>query len=435
MGNHKTILTAGIIIPPLDRLKTGATVDPSKALRAKAITLLSHPPSIMYSIGIKRVCQQVHPGCMISKNALNTVNTIMTITGKNISLKAKEMYQKQGKHTLTSREIQFAMETVLPGELAKHAKSEGTKAVTKYTSDVSTTKRTRKEKRANLSFSVSRTRTLLGADHKRIGETAPIYLCAVLEYLCAEFLELAGNVARDLGKKVIQNRHILLTIKNDEEIKGLIDRQSIALTSSIEHEKSVIPKKVSTDTPKEKQHRWKPGTVAARKVKKLQKTDGLLLQKAPFKRMLRRIAEELSSNTKFAKGFSSNFQASIENQMVRLFSLANTLTKHARRKTVEPTDVQLAFNILYEGRFSGFYGSFDGDKICNNSIGRLASKGGVLRRSRAAVDDVRGFIINMSSSIMKHIVGHTSYRRGVIITLEDCTAGFKDAGILINTNN
>ena len=53
---------------------------------------------------------------------------------------------------------------------------------------------------------------------RRIAVGAPIYLSAVLEYLCAEVLELAGNAASDNKRKVITPRHILLAVANDDEL-------------------------------------------------------------------------------------------------------------------------------------------------------------------------------------------------------------------------
>ncbi|XP_049582302.1 histone H2A-like [Syngnathus scovelli] len=78
--------------------------------------------------------------------------------------------------------------------------------------------------RAGLTFPVGRIHRLLkkGNYAERVGSGAPIYLAAVLEYLCAEILELAGNASQHNKKKRISPRHILLAVKNDEEFNGLL---------------------------------------------------------------------------------------------------------------------------------------------------------------------------------------------------------------------
>ena len=56
----------------------------------------------------------------------------------------------------------------------------------------------------------------------RIGSFAPVYLAAVMEYLTAEILELAGIMARDFGRNKILPRHVLLAVKNDTELDRLL---------------------------------------------------------------------------------------------------------------------------------------------------------------------------------------------------------------------
>ena len=63
---------------------------------------------------------------------------------------------------------------------------------------------------------------------KRMGSGAPVYMAAVLEYLAAEILELAGNAARDNKKTRIIPRHIQLAVRNDEELNKLLGKVTIA---------------------------------------------------------------------------------------------------------------------------------------------------------------------------------------------------------------
>ena len=88
-----------------------------------------------YSVYIYRVLKQVHPETGISKRSMSIMNSFINDLFEKISGEASKLVRYNKKQTLSSREIQTAVRLLLPGELAKHAVSEGTKAVTKYTSN------------------------------------------------------------------------------------------------------------------------------------------------------------------------------------------------------------------------------------------------------------------------------------------------------------
>ncbi len=84
--------------------------------------------------------------------------------------------------------------------------------------------------RAGLQFPVGRVARMLrkGNYAQRIGSGAAVYLTAVIEYLCAEVLELDGNASRDNKKRRIGPRHIQLAVRNDEELNTLLGGVTIS---------------------------------------------------------------------------------------------------------------------------------------------------------------------------------------------------------------
>ena len=139
--------------------------------------------------------------------------------------------------------------TVVSSLLARHAifytpttmagRAKGGKAKAKAKS---------RSSRAGLQFPVGRIHRHLrkGNFGGRVGAGAPVYLAAVLEYLGAEILELAGNAARDNKKTRINPRHIQLAVRNDEELNKLLGGVTIAQGGVLPNiNASLLPKKAS----------------------------------------------------------------------------------------------------------------------------------------------------------------------------------------------
>ena len=85
-----------------------------------------------YAIYIYKVLKQVHPDTGISSKAMGIMNSFVNDIFERIATEASGLAHYNKKSTISSREIQTTIRLLLPGELAKHAVSEGTKAVTKY---------------------------------------------------------------------------------------------------------------------------------------------------------------------------------------------------------------------------------------------------------------------------------------------------------------
>jgi histone H2B len=85
-----------------------------------------------YSSYIYKVLKQVHPDTGISNKAMAILNSFVNDIFERIASEASKLAAYSKKSTISSREIQTSVRLILPGELAKHAISEGTKSVTKF---------------------------------------------------------------------------------------------------------------------------------------------------------------------------------------------------------------------------------------------------------------------------------------------------------------
>ena len=103
-------------------------------------------------------------------------------------------------------------------------------------------KSTSRSARAGLQFPVGRVARYMRKQNlaPRLAAGAPVYLAAVLEYLCAEILELAGNAARDNKRMRIIPRHVQLAVRNDEELNKLLGDVTIAAGGVLPNIHSVL---------------------------------------------------------------------------------------------------------------------------------------------------------------------------------------------------
>merc|ERR1711915_234452 len=126
MGNKKKIKK----MPPK---KTVTETKPAKT--APKTASKRHRKRVeTFAIYIYKVLKQVHPDVGVSKKSMNIMNSFINDSFERIALEASKLVRFNKRRTLSSREIQTAVKSILPGELARHAISEGTKAVTKFTS-------------------------------------------------------------------------------------------------------------------------------------------------------------------------------------------------------------------------------------------------------------------------------------------------------------
>ena len=90
-----------------------------------------------------------------------------------------------------------------------------------------------------------------------------------------------------------------------------------------------------------KPHRYRPGTVALREIRKYQKSTDLLIRKAPFQRLIREIAQDYETDVRFQSTAVLALQEAAEMYLIGLFEDTNLCAIHAKRVTIMPNDIQL----------------------------------------------------------------------------------------------
>ncbi|KAF8211571.1 histone H3 [Mycena galopus ATCC 62051] len=91
-----------------------------------------------------------------------------------------------------------------------------------------------------------------------------------------------------------------------------------------------------------KPHRFRPGTVALREIRRYQKSTELLIRKLPFQRLVREIAQDFKTDLRFQSSAVMALQEAAEAYLVSLFEDTNLAAIHAKRVTIQPKDLALA---------------------------------------------------------------------------------------------
>nr|QBK86552.1 MAG: histone 2A-domain-containing protein [Marseillevirus LCMAC102] len=304
---------------------------------------------------ISKLLHQVHPDMGMNQISKDELNAAINYIGEALTEKAVQLTDQSNRVTVSASDIQSAMFLVLPEELGRHAKGEGGKSVTKFLKSKGEGERTTAASRAGLLFPPSRAKRFFANYKKRVSETAPVYLAAVLDYLSAEILVVAGTAVRDFKKNRINVKYLYLAVTHDVELCELFGKLDIQLSGEgvipYIHPSLLEKKKKSKTTRKAAEgeklpHKYRAGTVALREIKKHQKDSGCVyFAKIAFERLVREIAQDFDINMRFSEDAFIAFQTYMEQFLVRLLQEANLEAIHAGRVRVYPRDIQLARRI------------------------------------------------------------------------------------------
>ncbi len=365
-------------------------IDETKIIRKKQ-------KSQGYRKYIYDVLKSVYPKLGLMEHTRSSLNMFSKNMASIISDLARKNLLYTGRNTLSPKDIQIAMLLVFPRDLGLQAKSFATKHFTEF--NTSMYHRSIQEKEdsdarkkpishsslAGLIFPVKRTLDIIrvkelvggsgGSGLYRAGEGAGVYLAAVLEYLVREILAAAGREMANLdanikNKKVlIKPRHLLLGINSTNDLRLLFKMNGFVIINSginpnilkeILVKKRVTKRKkspkVSPDKEEEeemeekdesgevkKKHRFLPGTVTLRVIRKLQKSDDSILSKSPLNSFIRFIMERYYyDDAHFSAETLDIMREYIEIQTINVLRSANDITIVNKRLKMKSGDFNFA---------------------------------------------------------------------------------------------
>ena len=300
----------------------------------------------------------------ITSNAKQQLNSVLIMTSKMLSNKALTLTEVAHKKTMSEKEIQNAMSVLFPAEMFETLNTKAGEAMVKYNAFQNahdTTSVSRQEK-AGLVFPPAQTEKFLrnfGYSKVMVTNLAPVYMASVLESLTDIVLSSALPFAQKNKRVRLTVRDLELGVRSDEHLNRFFSMNDISFLGG-----GVLPfihpslqvrrtrknrGKKSTADGEKKKHRFRPGTVSLREIRKFQKmSDCLTFAKYPFEKLVREVIAEHyqgDSDMKVSKNVFIILQHFVEQRVVDLLKNANFAAIHAGRVKLMPVDIEFVYAI------------------------------------------------------------------------------------------
>ena len=323
---------------------------------------------------ISKVLKLVASENGITANAKQQLNSAICLISHEVARRVITLTEIAKKKTMSEKEVINAFTVVLPQELASEAIEHGRKAIDKF-EEVNKVKGTSRQEKAGIIFPPAQTEKFLrnfGYSKVMVTSHAPVFMAGALEYITGVILESASVSARQSKRVRITIRDLEIGVRNDSKLNDLFLQNKISLLGG-----GVVPfihsslmtkkvrkkrlKKTGGDDGKKK-HRFRPGTVSLREIRRFQKTSNCLtFAKFPFEKLVRSVVSEYNKDggtMKISKDVFIILQYFIEQKMVETLKNANFAAVHAGRVKLMPIDIDFVCSVT-EGTMNPYQKSKD----------------------------------------------------------------------------
>ena len=305
---------------------------------------------------ISKVLKQVSESNGITSNSKQQLNSALCLISKLISSTVITLTEMAKKKTMSDKEVKNALLIVLPPQMAANAIIEGQTAIASFGKDKNI-KGTSRQEKAGILFSPAISEKFLrnfGYSKVMVTRQAPVYLAGALEYITSEILKNASISAKDNKRIRINIRDLEMGVRKNEHLNIFFVKNNISFlgggVTPFIHS-SLLPKKIRPKKrPKKtedilegekKKHRFRPGTVSLREIRRFQKMSNCLtFAKFPFEKCVRQIVTSQNNTPmKISKDVFIVLQYFIEQQLSSLLHNANFAAIHAGRVKLMPIDI------------------------------------------------------------------------------------------------
>lgn len=333
--------------------KTSHTEETEKNFRRKKTRF--------FEIYISKVLKSITSSHGITANAKQQLNSVICSLARFLADRAVQLTLMAHKKTMSTKEVENAVRIFFYGNLRDNSVKHGRDAVDKFSVDENEndgqgqeSKHLSRQNRANIIFPPSIAEKYLrnfGHNKMMVTKTTPVYLATVLQYVVSEILIQAVRNATENNHSRVTIRDLELGVRTDKELDRLFRTCSLQFLGGgvlPEIHEALLAKKPrkkrrvnNVNVTQKAGHRFRPGTVSLREIKKYQKASNCLtFAKFPFERFVRSIVNDKNSGMKISKDVFIVLQYYIEQYVVDFLRDSNLATIHSGRVKMMPADLE-----------------------------------------------------------------------------------------------
>jgi len=304
---------------------------------------------------ISKVLKNITPENGITANAKQQLNSAVCIFAKIVSDKVSHLTTIAKKKTMSVKEVENATNLLLTGKLLSGTIAHGAESIEKFESGE--TKHSSRQDKAGILFPPSIAEKFLrnfGLSKIMVTKTTPVYFASVLEYFVIQILVNASRIAKENNRVRLTIRDLELAVRTDLDLSILFGRCKLSFVGGgvlPQIHESLLNKKPrkkrkntkvleNSSSDVKKGHRFRPGTVSLREIRKFQKVSNCLtFAKFPFERLVRGIVNKYKSDMKISKEVFIIIQYYIEQFVVDLLRDSNSAAIHSGRVKLMSVDI------------------------------------------------------------------------------------------------
>jgi len=311
---------------------------------------------------ISKVLKHVSSENGITANSKQQLNSALCHISRLVADKVITLTEIAKKKTMSDKEVINAIRIVFPIDLANNAITHGQKAIDTYDS-VGNTKGVSRQEKAGIVFPPAQTEKFLrnfGYSKVMVTNSAPVFLAGSIEYIASLILENAVKSAQNNKRVRITIRDLELGVRCHEEINNLFTQNNLTFLGGgvtpfihqsllIKKNRKKRTKRAAANENDKKKHRFRPGTVSLREIRRFQKTSNCLtFAKHPFEKYVREVIIKHNDNNsmKVSKEVFVILQYFVEQKIVDVLRNANFAAIHANRVKLMPVDINFVQSII-----------------------------------------------------------------------------------------